>query len=76
MPLWLHLHQRELPDVLIVGFFLVYDLMHNVIHIYFSVGELEKLYSLAVLGSEEEKLAASKILCGASLLRGWNIQVA
>jgi hypothetical protein len=54
----------------------VYDLMHGVIHIYFSVGELEKLYSFAVLGSEEEKLVASKILCGASLLRGWNIQVA
>ncbi|XP_066366779.1 mediator of RNA polymerase II transcription subunit 33A-like isoform X3 [Miscanthus floridulus] len=36
--------------------------------------ELEKLYSFAVSGSPEEKLAASKILCGASLLRGWNIQ--
>ncbi|KAG2620182.1 mediator of RNA polymerase II transcription subunit 33A-like isoform X4 [Panicum virgatum] len=39
-----------------------------------SVAELEKLYSFAVSGSEEEKLAASKVLCGASLLRGWNIQ--
>ncbi|ONM19240.1 Mediator of RNA polymerase II transcription subunit 33B [Zea mays] len=39
-----------------------------------SVEELEKLYSFAVSGSPEEKLAASKILCGASLLRGWNIQ--
>ncbi|CAD6334493.1 unnamed protein product [Miscanthus lutarioriparius] len=39
-----------------------------------SVPELEKLYSFAVSGSPEEKLAASKILCGASLLRGWNIQ--
>ncbi|KAF8748881.1 hypothetical protein HU200_012808 [Digitaria exilis] len=39
-----------------------------------SVAELEKLYSFAVSGSEEEKLMASKILCGASLLRGWNIQ--
>ncbi|TVU18704.1 hypothetical protein EJB05_34815, partial [Eragrostis curvula] len=39
-----------------------------------SVAELEKLYSFAVLGSAEEKLAVSKILCGASLLRGWNIQ--
>jgi hypothetical protein len=33
------------------------------------------LYSFAVSGSPEEKLPASKILCGASLLRGWNIQV-
>jgi len=42
---------------------------------FLSVPELEKLYSFAVSGSPEEKLAASKILCGASLLRGWNIQV-
>jgi hypothetical protein len=42
---------------------------------FLSVAELEKLYSFAVSGSPEEKLAASKILCGASLLRGWNIQV-
>ncbi|KAL6865104.1 hypothetical protein ACP4OV_016255 [Aristida adscensionis] len=39
-----------------------------------SIAELEKLYSLAVSGSEEEKVAASRILCGATLLRGWNIQ--
>ncbi|KAK8458079.1 hypothetical protein SEVIR_3G299000v4 [Setaria viridis] len=39
-----------------------------------SVAELEKLYSFALSGSEEEKLVASKVLCGASLLRGWNIQ--
>ncbi|OEL13867.1 Mediator of RNA polymerase II transcription subunit 33A [Dichanthelium oligosanthes] len=38
------------------------------------VAELEKLYSFAVSGLEEEKLVASKVLCGASLLRGWNIQ--
>jgi len=43
--------------------------------LFLSVAELEKLYSFAVSGSEEEKLAASKVLCGASLLRGWNIQV-
>lgn len=42
---------------------------------FLSVAELEKLYSFAVSGSEEEKLMSSKILCGASLLRGWNIQV-
>lgn len=42
---------------------------------YFSLAELEKLQPFAVSGSDEEKLVASKILCGASLLRGWNIQV-
>jgi hypothetical protein len=42
---------------------------------YLSLSELEKLHSFAVSGSQEEKLAASKILCGASFLRGWNIQV-
>ncbi|ONM60557.1 Mediator of RNA polymerase II transcription subunit 33A [Zea mays] len=39
-----------------------------------SVAELDKLYSIALNGSEEEKTAAAKILCGASLVRGWNIQ--
>ncbi|KAF0927619.1 hypothetical protein E2562_035227 [Oryza meyeriana var. granulata] len=39
-----------------------------------SLAELEKLQPFAVSGSDEEKLAASKILCGASLLHGWNIQ--
>ncbi|KAL6619463.1 hypothetical protein ACP70R_034602 [Stipagrostis hirtigluma subsp. patula] len=39
-----------------------------------SIAELEILYSLAVCGSEDEKVMASKILCGATLLRGWNIQ--
>jgi len=42
---------------------------------FFSVGELDKLYNVAANGSEEEKTAAAKILCGASLVRGWNIQV-
>ncbi|XP_042389930.1 mediator of RNA polymerase II transcription subunit 33A-like [Zingiber officinale] len=36
--------------------------------------EVEKMYNVALIGSEEEKLAAAKILCGASLLRGWNVQ--
>ncbi|KAB1224692.1 Mediator of RNA polymerase II transcription subunit 33A [Morella rubra] len=39
-----------------------------------SLAEIEKLYKLALNGSEEEKSAAAKILCGASLSRGWNIQ--
>ncbi|KAG2691201.1 hypothetical protein I3760_09G225700 [Carya illinoinensis] len=39
-----------------------------------SLAEIEKLFSIALNGSEEEKSAAAKILCGASLSRGWNIQ--
>ncbi|CAL5390059.1 unnamed protein product [Camellia sinensis] len=39
-----------------------------------SLPEVEKLYYIALNGSEEEKSAAAKILCGASLSRGWNIQ--
>lgn len=40
-----------------------------------SIAELEKLCQIALNGSEEEKPAAARILCGASLTRGWNIQV-
>ncbi|XP_026413117.1 mediator of RNA polymerase II transcription subunit 33A-like [Papaver somniferum] len=39
-----------------------------------SLAEIEKLYHIAINGSEEEGTAAAKILCGASLSRGWNIQ--
>ncbi|XP_057513892.1 mediator of RNA polymerase II transcription subunit 33A-like [Actinidia eriantha] len=39
-----------------------------------SYAEVEKLYYLALNGSEEEKSAAAKILCSASLSRGWNLQ--
>ncbi|XP_015897774.3 mediator of RNA polymerase II transcription subunit 33A [Ziziphus jujuba] len=39
-----------------------------------SLVEIEKIYHIALNGSEEEKSAAAKILCGASLRRGWNIQ--
>ncbi|XP_050235406.1 mediator of RNA polymerase II transcription subunit 33A-like [Mercurialis annua] len=39
-----------------------------------SLAEIEKLYHIALSGSAEEKSAAAKILCGASLTRGWNIQ--
>ncbi|PIA59704.1 hypothetical protein AQUCO_00400539v1 [Aquilegia coerulea] len=39
-----------------------------------SLVEIEKLYHIAINGSEEERSAAAKILCGASLIRGWNIQ--
>ncbi|KAH0978452.1 hypothetical protein GBA52_028171 [Prunus armeniaca] len=39
-----------------------------------SLAEIEKLYEIAVNGSDEEKISAVTILCGASLIRGWNIQ--
>lgn len=39
-----------------------------------SLAELEKLYEIAVNGSDDEKISAATILCGASLTRGWNIQ--
>ncbi|KAJ9185518.1 hypothetical protein P3X46_005145 [Hevea brasiliensis] len=38
------------------------------------LAEIEKLYHIALNGSAEEKSAAAKVLCGASLTRGWNIQ--
>lgn len=37
--------------------------------------ELQRLYHFAINGSEEEQAAAAKILCGASLTHGWNIEV-
>ena len=40
-----------------------------------SLEELEKVYQTAINGSEEERSAAASILCGASFLRGWNVQV-
>ncbi|XP_058204446.1 mediator of RNA polymerase II transcription subunit 33A isoform X2 [Rhododendron vialii] len=39
-----------------------------------SLAEIEKIYEIAVGGSDDEKLSAATILCGASLIRGWNIQ--
>ncbi|XP_057546589.1 mediator of RNA polymerase II transcription subunit 33A-like [Amaranthus tricolor] len=39
-----------------------------------SLAELEKIFELAVSGSEDEKVYAATILCGASLIRGWNVQ--
>ncbi|XP_058737188.1 mediator of RNA polymerase II transcription subunit 33A-like isoform X2 [Vicia villosa] len=39
-----------------------------------SLAEIEKLYYIALNGSEVERPAAAKILCGASLSRGWYIQ--
>ncbi|GMY27543.1 mediator of RNA polymerase II transcription subunit 33A [Fagus crenata] len=39
-----------------------------------SLAELEKIFEIAVQGSDDEKISAATILCGASLIRGWNIQ--
>ncbi|XP_007034585.2 PREDICTED: mediator of RNA polymerase II transcription subunit 33A [Theobroma cacao] len=39
-----------------------------------SLAELEKIFDIAVNGSDDEKISAATILCGASLIRGWNIQ--
>ncbi|XP_042476900.1 mediator of RNA polymerase II transcription subunit 33A-like [Macadamia integrifolia] len=39
-----------------------------------SFAEIEKLYHMALNGPEEDRSASAKILCGASLIRGWNIQ--
>ncbi|XP_031279902.1 mediator of RNA polymerase II transcription subunit 33B [Pistacia vera] len=39
-----------------------------------SLAEIERIYEIAVNGSDDEKLSAAMILCGASLVRGWNIQ--
>ncbi|GAA0139031.1 hypothetical protein LIER_00660 [Lithospermum erythrorhizon] len=39
-----------------------------------SLGELEKIFQIADKGSDDEKMAAASILCGASLSRGWNVQ--
>ncbi|KAB2050691.1 hypothetical protein ES319_A12G005400v1 [Gossypium barbadense] len=39
-----------------------------------SLAEIEKIYEIATKGSNDEKIYAASILCGASLVRGWNIQ--
>ncbi|KAK8466389.1 hypothetical protein PHAVU_008G078200 [Phaseolus vulgaris] len=39
-----------------------------------SLTEIEKLYYIALNGSDVERPAAAKILCGASLSHGWYIQ--
>ncbi|XP_051127540.1 mediator of RNA polymerase II transcription subunit 33A-like isoform X2 [Andrographis paniculata] len=36
--------------------------------------EIEKVFKIAVEGPEEERIPPATILCGASLLHGWNIQ--
>ncbi|CAL5186324.1 unnamed protein product [Lathyrus oleraceus] len=39
-----------------------------------SLAEIEKIFEFATNGSDEEKISAASILCGASLVRGWNVQ--
>jgi hypothetical protein len=39
------------------------------------VAQLEKVYQAAINGPEDERVAAASILCGASLMRSWSIQV-
>ncbi|KAL8151423.1 hypothetical protein V2J09_021231 [Rumex salicifolius] len=39
-----------------------------------SLAEIEKIFEIAVGGSTEEKMYAATVLCGASLVRGWNLQ--
>ncbi|XP_062187025.1 mediator of RNA polymerase II transcription subunit 33A-like isoform X1 [Phragmites australis] len=39
-----------------------------------SLAELKKLFEVAVNGSDEDKVSAATVLCGATLLRGWNFQ--
>ncbi|XP_071717485.1 mediator of RNA polymerase II transcription subunit 33A-like [Rutidosis leptorrhynchoides] len=51
------------------------QLMHTLVSTpALSLAEIEKIYGIAVSGSEEEKIAAATVLCGASLTRGWNVQ--
>ncbi|GMH20018.1 hypothetical protein Nepgr_021859 [Nepenthes gracilis] len=39
-----------------------------------SLAELEQIFELALNGSDDEKISAATILCGSSLIRGWNVQ--
>ncbi|XP_023738401.1 mediator of RNA polymerase II transcription subunit 33A [Lactuca sativa] len=51
------------------------QMMHTLVSIpASSLAEIEKIYGIAINGSDEEKISAATVLCGASLTRGWNIQ--
>ncbi|KAJ1288615.1 hypothetical protein BS78_02G101500 [Paspalum vaginatum] len=39
-----------------------------------SLAEVEKLFEVSVNGSEDDSVSAATVLCGATLLRGWNFQ--
>ncbi|PWZ38467.1 Mediator of RNA polymerase II transcription subunit 33B [Zea mays] len=39
-----------------------------------SLAEVDKLFEVAVDGSDDDSISAATVLCGATLLRGWNFQ--
>ncbi|XP_057535996.1 mediator of RNA polymerase II transcription subunit 33A-like isoform X2 [Amaranthus tricolor] len=39
-----------------------------------SLAEVERIYEIATCGSDDEKISAATVLCGSSLVRGWNVQ--
>ncbi|KAG8389380.1 hypothetical protein BUALT_Bualt02G0223200 [Buddleja alternifolia] len=39
-----------------------------------SLAEIERMYEIAISGTDEEKISAATVFCGTSLSRGWNIQ--
>ncbi|XP_059457962.1 mediator of RNA polymerase II transcription subunit 33A-like [Corylus avellana] len=39
-----------------------------------SLAELKKIFEIAINGSNDEKISVAMILCGASLIWGWNLQ--
>ncbi|KAL8224874.1 hypothetical protein R6Q57_017431 [Mikania cordata] len=62
-------------STLMKGSPLTSQMMHTLVSIpASSLAEIEKIYGIAINGSEEEKISAATVLCGASLTRGWNIQ--
>ncbi|KAF8731892.1 hypothetical protein HU200_015837 [Digitaria exilis] len=39
-----------------------------------SLAEVKKLFEVAINGSDDDNVSAATVLCGATLLRGWNFQ--
>ena len=64
--------------MLIVGALIIplfVDLELNPLCLIGSLAEVERMYEIAINGSDDEKISAATVLCGSSLLRGWNVQV-
>nr|CAB3452351.1 unnamed protein product [Digitaria exilis] len=40
-----------------------------------SLAEVKKLFEVAINGSDDDNVSAATVLCGATLLRGWNFQL-
>ncbi|KAI7755503.1 hypothetical protein M8C21_031677 [Ambrosia artemisiifolia] len=59
---------------LIVEACIARNLLDTSAYLWPGLAEIEKIYGIAINGSEEEKISAATVLCGASLIRGWNIQ--